>query len=131
MRTVCPGLCVLRFKYLAAPTKRTTVTAVGTHLPNHCLHRAIWSYFLNRFISSLLCCVPVHFYLKSLILRGSDACYLSRLSFFQMVSLHGLEHPRGIVDRRVTEFVKVRKSPEDLLRVIGRGLCDLSSRTIR
>ena len=23
--TVCPGLCVLRFKYLAAPTRRTTV----------------------------------------------------------------------------------------------------------
>ena len=30
-----------------------------------------------------------------------------------MVRRHGLEHPRGIVDRRVTEFVKVRKSPED------------------
>ena len=30
MRTVCPGLCVLRFKYLAAPTRRTTVATVGT-----------------------------------------------------------------------------------------------------
>ena len=29
------------------------------------------------------------------------------------------------MDRRVTEFVKVRKSPEDLPRAIGRGLCDL------
>src|SRR3954469_4621705 len=48
-----------------------------------------------------------------------------------MVRHHGLEHPRGIVDRRVTEFVKVRKSPEDLPRVIGRGLCVLSSRRIR
>ena len=69
--------------------------------------------------------------LKRLILRGSDACYLWRLCFFQTVRRHGLEHPRGIVDRRVTEFVKVRKSPEDLPRVIGRGLCDLSSRGIR
>ena len=40
MRTVCPGLCVLEFKYSAAPTRRTTVTAVGTGLPNHCLHQA-------------------------------------------------------------------------------------------
>ena len=37
------GLCVLRFKYLAAPTRRATVTAVGTGLPNHCLHRATGS----------------------------------------------------------------------------------------
>ena len=29
-RTRCPGLCVLRFKYLAAPTRRTVVTATGT-----------------------------------------------------------------------------------------------------
>ena len=40
MRTVCPGDCVLRFKYLAAPTICTTVTTVGTGLPNHCLHQA-------------------------------------------------------------------------------------------
>ena len=53
------GLCVLRFKYLAAPTRRTTETAVGTGLPNHCLHQAYWFYFLNSFISSLLCCVLV------------------------------------------------------------------------
>ena len=69
--------------------------------------------------------------LKRLILRGSDACYLWRLCFFQTVRRHGLEHPTGIVDRRVTKFVKVRKSPEDLPRVIGRGLCDFSSRRIR
>ena len=37
------GLCVLRFKYLAAPTRCTTETAVGTGLPNHCLHRATGS----------------------------------------------------------------------------------------
>ena len=43
MRTVCPGLCVLRFKYLAAPTRHTAVTAVGTGLPNYCLHRATGS----------------------------------------------------------------------------------------
>ena len=35
------------------------------------------------------------------------------------------------MDRRVTEFVKVWKSPEDLPRVIWWGLCDLSSRRIR
>ena len=43
MRTVCPGLCVFWFKYLAAPTRRTIVTTVGTGLPNHCLHLAIGS----------------------------------------------------------------------------------------
>src|SRR5215216_7890112 len=43
VRTVCPGLGVLSFKYLAAPTRRTTVIAVGTGLPNHCLHRATGS----------------------------------------------------------------------------------------
>ena len=50
---MCPGLGVLRFKYLAAPTRRTTETSVGTGLPNHCLHQAYWFYFLNSFISSL------------------------------------------------------------------------------
>src|SRR3989337_3806800 len=43
VRTVCLGLCVLRFKYLATPTRRTTVTTVGTGLPNHCLHQATGS----------------------------------------------------------------------------------------
>ena len=65
-KTGCPGLCVLRFKYLAAPTRRTTKTVVGTGLPNHCLHQAYWFYFLNSFISSLLCCVLVHICLKTL-----------------------------------------------------------------
>ena len=64
--TVCPGLCVLRFEYLAAPTRRTTVTAVGTGLPSHYLYQANWFYFLNPSISSLLCCVFVHIYLKTL-----------------------------------------------------------------
>ena len=63
---MCPGLCVLGFKYLTAPTRRTTETAVGTGLPNHCLHQAYWFYFLNSFISSLLCCVLVHICLKTL-----------------------------------------------------------------
>ena len=58
-RTGCPRLCVLEFKYSAAPTRRTTETAVGTGLPNHCLHQPYWFYFLNSFISSLLCCVLV------------------------------------------------------------------------
>ena len=39
MRTMCSGLCVLRFKYLAAPTRHTTVTSVGNGLPNHRLHQ--------------------------------------------------------------------------------------------
>ena len=65
MRTVCPGLCVLGFKYLATPTRHRIVTAVGTGLPNHCLHQAYWFYFLNSFISSLLCCVLVHICLKT------------------------------------------------------------------
>ena len=30
------------------------------------------------------------------------------------------------MDRRATESVKVWKSPEDLPRVIGRGLCNLA-----
>ena len=66
MRTVCPGLCVLGFKYLAAPTRRTTVTAVGTGLPNHCLHRANWFHFLNPSIFSYLCCVLVYICFKTL-----------------------------------------------------------------
>ena len=63
---LCPGLCVPRFKYLAAPTRRTTVTTVGTGLPNHYLHEAYWFYFLNPSISSLLCCVLDHYCLKTL-----------------------------------------------------------------
>ena len=43
MRTMCPGLCILSFKYLAAPTRRMIVTAVGTRLPNHYLHQATGS----------------------------------------------------------------------------------------
>ena len=62
----CSGLCVLRFKYLAALTRRTTVTAVGTGLPNHCLHQATWFHFLNPSISSFMCCVLVHICLKTL-----------------------------------------------------------------
>ena len=47
--TGCPGLHVLEFKYSAAPTRRTTETAVGTGLPNHCLHQAYWFYFSQLF----------------------------------------------------------------------------------
>ena len=35
--------------------RRTTVTTVGTGLPNHCLHQSNWFYFLNPFISSFVC----------------------------------------------------------------------------
>ena len=59
-------LCVLRFKYLAAPTRRTIETAVGTGLPNHCLHQAYWFYFLNPSISSLMCCVLDRYCSKTL-----------------------------------------------------------------
>ena len=48
-----------------------------------------------------------------------------------MVRRHGVSIQEEIVGRRVTEFVKVWKSREDLPRVIGWGLCDLSSRRIR
>ena len=65
-RRIRRGMCVLRFKYLAALTRCTTETSVGTGLPNHCLHQAYWFYFLNSFISSYLCRVLVHIYLKTL-----------------------------------------------------------------
>ena len=56
MRTVCPGLCVLRFKYLATPTRHTTEAAVGTGLPNHCLQPAY-----PVFTLSVLCvCLSFH-----------------------------------------------------------------------
>ena len=60
--TTCSELgvrdCVLRFKYLAALTRRTTVLAVGTDLPNHCLHRANWFHFLSGRDEVLLVCEP-------------------------------------------------------------------------
>ena len=55
-----------------------------------------------------------------------EDCASSRQLGVMVLSIH-----EEIVDRRVTEFVKVRKSPEDLPRVIARGLCDLISRRIR
>ena len=73
-----PRLCVLRFKYLATLTRRTTITTVGTGLPNHCLHQAYWFYFLNHSISSLLCCVLVHICLK--ILTEDFLYFLSSIS---------------------------------------------------
>ena len=60
------GLCVLEFKYSTAPIRHTTVTTVGTGLPNHCLHQANWFYFINPYISSLLCCVLDRYCLKTL-----------------------------------------------------------------
>src|SRR3954468_14307301 len=81
MRTVCPGLCVLRLKYLAAPTRCTTETAVGTGLPNHCLHQANWFYFLNSFISSVLCCVLVLFVSEDFDRRLSQ---FPQFKFFSM-----------------------------------------------
>ena len=42
-RTGCPRLCVLRFKYLVALTRRTVVTATGTGPTNPCPHQATGS----------------------------------------------------------------------------------------
>ena len=84
-RTGCPGLCVLRFKYSAAPTRRTTETTVGTGLPNHCLHQPYWFYFLNSFISSLLCWVIVHICVWRLWLKTFS---ISSVQFLQSVCLH-------------------------------------------
>ena len=83
--TGCPGLCVLKFKYSAAPTRRTTETAVGTGLPNHCLHQAYWFYFLNSFISSFLCCAIVHICVWRLWLKTFS---ISSVQFLQSVCLH-------------------------------------------
>src|SRR4051812_13867661 len=80
VRTVCPGLGVLEFKYSAAPTRCTTETTVGTGLPNHCLHQAYWFYFLNTFISSSLCCVCVCSYLCLKTLTEDFLNFLSSIS---------------------------------------------------
>ena len=82
---MCPGLCLLRFKYLAALTRRTTVTTVETGLPNHCLHQAYWFYFVNSFISSLLCCALVHICVWRLWLKTFS---ISSVQFLQSVCLH-------------------------------------------
>ena len=60
------GLCVLRFKYLAAPTRRMIVTTVGTGLPNHRLHQATIP--VSSTLSFPHFCVEVldHYYLKTL-----------------------------------------------------------------
>ena len=80
VRTVCPGLGVLEFKYSAAPTRCTIETAVGTGLPNHCLHQPNWFYFLNPFISSSLCWVFVHICVWRLWLKTFS---ISSILFFQ------------------------------------------------
>src|SRR5215216_3613938 len=66
VRTVCPGLGVLGFKYLAAPTRCTTITAVGTGLPNHCLHRATGSISSTRLFPRILTVVLDRYCLKTL-----------------------------------------------------------------
>ena len=82
---MCPGPCVLEFKYSAAPTRRTTVTGVGTGLPNHCLHQANWFYFINPFISSFMC-----WWTWSLLFEDFDW----RLSNFSILILQCvLSHP--------------------------------------
>ena len=63
---MCLGLCVLRFKYPAAPMSRTTVTSVGTGLPNHCLHRATSSISSTLPLPQLLTVVLDRYCLKTL-----------------------------------------------------------------
>src|SRR5215216_724929 len=82
MRTVCPGLGVLRFKYLAAPTRRTTVTAVGTGLSNHCLHRATGSISSTLSFPQLLTIVLDRYCFKTL-----TKDFLNFLSSISSVSL--------------------------------------------
>ena len=62
-RTGCPGLCVLRFKYLAAPTRRTVVTATGTGPTYHCLQRVTGFIFASLYL-------PVH------IVKLLHACFI-------------------------------------------------------
>src|SRR6266496_3942005 len=83
VRTVCPGLGVLKFKYLAAPTRRTTVTTVGTGLSNHCLHRATSSISSTLSFPQLLTVVLDRYYFKTLTLNFS----ISSVQFLQSVCL--------------------------------------------
>ena len=66
MRTVCPGLYVLRFKYLAAPTRRTTETTVGTGLQIIVFTKPTG--FISSTLSFPHSCVdgPDHYCLKTL-----------------------------------------------------------------
>ena len=82
MRTVCSGQCVLRFKYLAAPTRRTTVTAVGTGLPNHCLHQATG--LISSTLSFPHSCVEV---LDRYCLKTLTEDFLNFLSSISLVCL--------------------------------------------
>ena len=89
VRTVCPGLCVLEFKYSATPTRRTTITSVGTGLPNHCLHQANWFYFLTPFISLVMC-----WWTWSLLFEYFDwrLSLIPQSYFFSLFSLHPAYH---------------------------------------
>ena len=74
------GLCVLRFKYLATPTRCTTETAVGTGLPNHCLHQAYWFY---HFLITVFVCLFISVW--SLWLNTFS---ISSVQFLQSICLH-------------------------------------------
>ena len=84
---MCSGLCVLEIKYSAAPTRRTTETAVGTGLPNHFLHQAYWFYFLNSFISSFLLLCACSYLFEDIDWRLSQfpQFYFFSLSVFFLV----------------------------------------------
>ena len=84
MRTVCPRLGVLEFKYSAAPTRRTTETAVATGLPNHCLHQPNWFYFLNSFISSSLLLCACSYLFEDFRLKTFS---ISSVQFLQSIRL--------------------------------------------
>ena len=81
VRTVCPGLGVLEFKYSAAPTRCTTETTVGTGLPNHCLHRANWFYLLNSLISSCMLLCACSYLFEDIDWRLSQ---FSQFNFFSL-----------------------------------------------
>ena len=76
-RTGCPGLCVLRFKYLAAPTKRTVITATGTGPTHHCLQRASGSI------------LPLSPYLKYVFVKSLPTCLTCLTSLCEDCCLFG------------------------------------------
>ena len=65
MRTVCSGLYVLRFEYLAALTRRIVETATGTGLPNPCLHQATGSipilFYISIYLRETIAYLPAMF----------------------------------------------------------------------
>ena len=68
----CSGLGVLRFKYLAALTRHTVVTATGTGPTNHCLQQVIG--FIFPFLYLLLLLVKSLYVRTIFCLHWVTAC---------------------------------------------------------